>query len=107
MENLGLLNDNEFALLYAKELFLKKLYSIKRVKYELAKKGVGNNIIEETLDKIDINEEENIKKIFLKKHADKNTPENEKELRKLVSYCQRLGYSWSVISTAINELKEN
>lgn len=107
MENLGLINDKEFAFLYAKELFFKKLYSIKRVKYELTKKGVENNIIEETLSKIDINEEENIKKIFLKKHADKNTTENEKELRKLVSYCQRLGYSWSVISSAINELKEN
>lgn len=107
MENLGLVNDKEFAFLYAKELFFKKLYSIKRVKYELTKKGVENNIIEETLSKIDINEEENIKKIFLKKHTDKNTTENEKELRKLVSYCQRLGYSWSVINSAINELEEN
>ena len=107
MENLGLINDKEFAFLYAKELFFKKLYSIKRVKYELTKKGVENNIIEETLSKIDINEEENIKKIFLKKHTDKNTTENEKELRKLVSYCQRLGYSWSVINSAINELEEN
>lgn len=107
MENLGLVNDNEFALLYAKELFLKKLYSIKRIKYELAKKGIENNIIEETISKIDINEEENIKKIFLKKHINKNTLGDEKEFGKLVSYCQRLGYSWSVINSAINDFKEN
>ena len=46
MENLGLINDKEFAFTYAKELFLKKLYAVKRVKYELAKKGIENNIIE-------------------------------------------------------------
>ena len=107
MEDLGLINDKEFAFLYAKELLFKKLYSIKRVKYELSKKGVENHIIEEILDEIEIDEEENVKKIFLKRHANASTLENEKELRKLVSYCQRLGYSWNAISSVINRFKES
>lgn len=106
MENLGLINDNEFAFTYAKELFLKKLYAVKRVKYELAKKGIENNIIEQVINELDIDEEENIKKIFLKKHINANMLSNEKELRRLVAYCQRLGYSWNTVNSAINNFKE-
>ena len=107
MENLGLINDKEFAFLYAKELFSKKLYAAKRVKYELAKKGVDSDIIEKVLSEIDADEEENIKKVFLKKHININVLNNEKELRKLIAYCQRLGYNWSLISSVINDFKEN
>lgn len=107
MENLGLINDREFAFLYAKELFSRKLYSAKRIKYELAKKGVDSDIIEKVLSEIDADEEENIKKVFLKKHININVLNNEKELRKLIAYCQRLGYNWSLISSVINDFKEN
>ena len=106
MENLGLINDKEFALTYAKELFLKKLYAVKRVKYELAKKGIENNIIEQVINELDIDEKESIKKIFLKKHVNKNMLSDEKELRRLVAYCQRLGYTWTIISSVIHNFKE-
>lgn len=103
MEKLGLINDEEFANSYAKELFERKLYSIKRIKYELSKKGISSDISEKIMSSFDFDEPENIKKILSKKKFTQETKNNEKEYRKMVAYCQRLGYSWSDISSAIND----
>ena len=47
MSELGLLNDFEFAKSLANELIFRKFYSGSRVKYELSKKGIDKNIIDE------------------------------------------------------------
>lgn len=99
MEDLGLVDDKNFAVMYAKELFSRKLYSASRVKYELSKKGISDDIIKDIIETTDFDERENIEKIFAKKRFDK---EDEKQYRRVVAYCQRMGYSWNDIKSVIN-----
>ncbi len=103
MEELGLINDKEFAISYAKELIFRKFHSISRTKLELAEKGVSNDIIDSVIDEINPNEEENIKNILEKKYFSKGKSlKDEKEFRKAVSYCQRLGYNWYQIKRVVS-----
>lgn len=107
MENLGLVDDEKFADFYAKELFESKLYSVRRIEYELVKKGISSELIEKIINENVFDERENIAKILSKKGFDKNLienrSENQKEFRRIIAYCQRLGYSWSDISAVIND----
>lgn len=103
MEELGLLNDKEFALFYAKELIFRKFHATNRVRYELSEKGISGDVIDLVLEEIDPNEDENIKNILEKKYISKGKSlKDEKEFRKAVSYCQRLGYSWTQIKRGVN-----
>lgn len=103
MEELGLLNDKEFALSYAKELIFRKFHATNRVRYELSEKGISGDVIDLVLEEIDPNEDENIKNILEKKYISKGKSlKDEKEFRKAVSYCQRLGYSWAQIKRGVN-----
>lgn len=103
MESLGLIDDKSFAVSYANELFSKKLYSISKVKYELSKKGISSDIAEEIIEEISPDDRENIEKIFEKKHFDKD---DEKNFRRVVSYCQRLGFNWNDIKSVINSYNQ-
>ena len=103
MEELGLLNDKEFALSYAKELIFRKFHATNRVRYELSEKGISGDVIDLVLDKINPNEDENIKNILEKKYISKGKSlKDEKEFRKAVAYCQRLGYGWAQIKRGVN-----
>ncbi len=103
MEKLGLINDAGFAKSYAKELSSRKYYSINRIKYELAHKGVEKLTISEVLNELDINEDANALKFLENKYSQKLN--DEKGRRKAVSALQRLGYSWSQISSAIKTMQ--
>ena len=107
MESLGLINDREFAFSYAKELFSKKFYSVRRVKIELLEKGISDDIINLVLEEINPNEDENVKNVLEKRYFGKgNLLKEEKELRKAVSYCQRLGYNWSQIKRGVDSFDD-
>ena len=99
MEDLGLVNDRNFADAYAKELFTKKMYSSSRIRYELSKKGISDDIIDDVMESVEFNDRDNIEKIFGKKRFDKG---DEKQYRRVVAYCQRMGYSWNDIKSVIN-----
>ena len=103
LENLGLIDDKSFAVSYANELFSRKLYSVSKVKYELSKKGISNVMAEEVIEEISPDERKNIEKIFEKKHFD---AEDKKNFRRVVSYCQRLGYNWNDIKSVINSYNQ-
>lgn len=103
MEELGLVNDTEFAKSYAKELSSRKYYSINRIKYELTQKGIEKLIISEVLDELNIDEESIISKFLENKYSGKLN--DEKYRRRAISALQRLGYNWSQISSALNTIK--
>lgn len=103
MESLGLINDKEFAISYAKELIFRKFHSTARVRFELAEKGISDDIINSVIDEINPNEEENLKNILERRYFSKGKSLNdEKEFRRAVSYCQRLGYQWSQIKRVVD-----
>ncbi len=99
LESIGLLNDKEFAANYARQLIEVKRYGIKRIKIELAKKGINPEIISEIVENINIDEYSNLECIINKKNM-KNL-KNQKEKNRALAYLTRLGYSWSQICSAL------
>lgn len=105
MEQLGLINDEQYARDYANELFNRKGFACSRIRYELRKKGIDCNLIEDILE--EFNEEDvvsKIKEILLSKY--KRNLSDEKGLRRATNGLLRLGYSYEEIRRAFRELEE-
>ncbi len=98
---LGLIDDEAFAEMYARELTERKKYGISRVKNELRLKGISSHIIESVLLSLDIDSKESIISLVERKYARKLS--DEKGRRQVVAALQRLGYSYSDIRSALNE----
>ena len=98
---LGLIDDEAFAEMYARELIERKKYGISRVKNELRLKGISSHIIESVLLSLDIDSKESIINLVERKYARKLS--DEKGRRQVFAALQRLGYSYSDIKSALNE----
>ena len=104
MEELGLVNDESYALHYAQKLIFTKHMSKNAVVYELARKGIDKELAAEILDEIEVDSSEQIRIIIDKKY--KNISD-EKIRRRAVAALQRLGYRWDEIKGFIEEYAED
>lgn len=93
----GYVNDRKFANYYVENKFIKKGISRKRMKMELAKKGVAPEIVEEVLD--GRNDEEEILKIIAKKRAKYDD-------EKLTRYLCRQGFSYQMAKELVEKTKD-
>ena len=93
----GYLDDEEFACFYVENRFVKKGISSKRLKMELLKKGIAEDIIDGVLGVR--NDESEICKIIMKKRA-KYTDE------KLMAYLCRQGFSYELVKEEVEKLKD-
>ena len=100
MEELGLVNDEEFAKRYAAELFNRKGFSGRRAQYELLQKGIDKEIIAQVVEELEPNPVEKIKEIIEKKYL--RCLQDEKGYRRTVNGLQRLGYRYEDIKQAIS-----
>lgn len=98
---LGLIDDEAFAEMYAKELIERKKYGLSRVKNELYLKGISSDIIESILLSLDIDTKESIINLVERKYSRKLS--DEKGKRQVIAALQRLGYSYSDIKSALRE----
>ena len=101
---LGLLNDEEYARILANDLLERKKYAIKRVKQELIFRGIDREIVENTIDSIDNDPQKSIIILIKKKYINKIN--DEKGKKRTVDALLRLGYSYSDIKTALNQISE-
>lgn len=105
-EELGLINDDEFAKIYADELFTRKHMGISRIKLELKRKGISCEIIEEVVSTLECCETENIVHLLENKYSHRLG--DEKGKRSVFNSLVRLGYSYSDIKHAMEDfLEEN
>ena len=104
MEELGLVNDESYALHYAQKLIFTKHMAKNAVVYELARKGIDKELAAEILDEIEVDSSEQIRIIIDKKY--KNISD-EKIRRRAVAALQRLGYRWDEIKGVIEEYAED
>ncbi len=104
MEELGLVNDESYALHYAQKLIFTKHMSKNAVVYELARKGIDKELAAEILEEIEVDVSEQIRIIIDKKY--KNISD-EKTRRRAVAALQRLGYRWDEIKGVIEEYTED
>ena len=101
---LGLLNDEEYARILANDLLERKSYSIKRIKQELAFRGIDREIVENTVDTLDNDPQRSIIILVKKKYINKLN--DEKGKKRTIDALLRLGYSYSDIKNALNQISE-
>lgn len=105
LKDLELINDATFAKRYASELFNRKKFAAKRVKYELIKKGIDKEIVNEIIEDVEIDPKEQILELLLGKY--KNAMYDEKRLKRAIAALQRYGYNWEDIRSVLEDLKSN
>lgn len=103
MEELGLVNDEDFARRYAEQLLTIKHMSKRAAAMELQRKGIDRDMIEETLGKIEVDPREQITEFLSKKY--KNL-DDEKIKRRAIAALRRLGYGWEDIRGVLDEIAE-
>lgn len=102
LQEIGMLNDERFAKMYADELFEKKGFGKSRILYELNAKGIDREISEIIVEEL-FSEEDNIQRIvdiIRKKYY--NVENDEKQRRRASAYLMRAGFSGSEIRQAMN-----
>ena len=88
------LDDQKFTEYYIENRFTKKGISKKRLKLELAKKGISPEIIESTLETSGRDEAEEIKKVIAKKRARYDD-------EKLLQYLVRQGFDYELVKSIL------
>ena len=101
---LCLLTDEEYARILSDDLINRKNYGIKRVKQELAYRGIDREIIENTVDTLDNDVENRIILVVKKKYLNKLN--DEKGRKRAIDGLMRLGFSYSDIKSALGKVSE-
>lgn len=104
LEELRLINDEKFAQLYAEELYERKKYSPKRIENELKLKGISSEIASETVKSLDKDDFNRI--ILLLNSKYRNKLSDEKNIKRTVNALMRMGYSYSDIRKALEEVAD-
>lgn len=104
MVELGLVDDEKFARDFAEELFRRKKYAPKRVSYELVRKGIDRDIIDEVLEELTPDPEEQIRSLLETKFRNKLGDVNSR--RRTANALAALGYSYYDINSVLSEYEE-
>ena len=107
--DLGLINDRRYAEFLTRELFERKRYGKNRVRSELFRRGIAQNVINDVLEEYEEeNEPDNVQTIvdiIEKKYYNKLL--DEKSRQKTVAALVRLGYSFSDIRQAMSRFSSD
>lgn len=101
MQELGLINDGEFAKAYARKLVYGKKMSLRAAELELHRKGIDNTTAEQVLSDLEYDAQTQIIEFISKKYRN---IEDEKVRRRAVAALQRKGYGWDDIKQAIESI---
>ena len=101
MQELGLINDDEFAKAYARKLVYGKKMSLRAAELELRRKGIDNITAEQVLSDLEYDAQTQIIEFISKKYRN---IEDEKVRRRAVAALQRKGYGWDDIKQAIESM---
>ena len=111
MEELGLVNDENFARRYAEQLLFSKHNAPRGAVRQLVQKGIDRELAEEIIesgkaDLISLGRQsicDGIRAVIDRKYKNIN---DEKIRRRAVAALQRLGYGWDDIKTVLREYTE-
>lgn len=102
IEELGLINEEDYATRLSQELLRRKGMSVFRIRQELISRGIPREIAENAVEELDTDEKECIINLLNTKFSSRNLSD-EKELRRTINALMRLGYQYSDIKNAIEE----
>ena len=100
LEELGLIDDEAFARRYARQLFENKHFPARRVSFELMKKGIDRDIIDEIIEELEPDPCEQIEIIISKKYA--RCLDDEKGRQRAINGLRAMGFSWQDIKECID-----
>lgn len=104
IEQLGLCDDEAFARDFAEELFCRKGFGKRRVAFELNKKGVDRDIIEQVLCRYEDDDPvDSIVSVINKKYSP--LPQDEKKYQRIFAGLARMGYDYGDIKSALERVK--
>lgn len=95
MQNLGLINDLNFAQKYARELLFNKHFSKRRTEFELLQKGIDKDTVCDILAGLEYDAVEQIRFLVDKKY--RLAYFDEKVKKRAIAFLQRYGYNWDDI----------
>ena len=104
LEQLGLIDDEAFAVEYARQLFENKHYPGKRVAFELMKKGIDRELIDEITEELEPDPAEQIEKLLRTKYS--RNMNDEKGRQRAINGLRAMGFSWYDIKDAMNSYEE-
>lgn len=100
------LNDHQFAESFIRDKQNLNKFGSTRIRYELIKKGVSKDIIEETLN-FDKDEEYNVALTLAQKKINSYKGQERNSIyRKLGGFLQRKGYPYDIVTKVLKELLE-
>ncbi len=105
MEELGLVNDGEYAFCCARDLYNLKHYSPRRIEQELQRRGISQEICREATAQFDEEETQSQLEDLVRRKYLRYLGE-EKGWNKTVGALSRLGYSYDAIKSAIRRVME-
>lgn len=97
MEDLGLVNDADFAQRFARELY-RKGYAKRRVCWELSRKGIAPQTAQQAAEQNERDAQEGIRSVLQKRYRNLS---DEKIRRRAAAALQRLGYEYDDIRAAM------
>lgn len=100
----GLIDDRRYAENLARKLFDGKKYGPNRVRQEMNRKGIPQEIIENILDEYEDGTYERLEEIINKKYSDNLG--DYKSIEKVKAALVRRGYSFSIINEVLRDLIE-
>ena len=101
MQELGLIDDEKYALRCALQLF-EKGFAQRRIRYELQKRRLSEEVISAALEQTDFGDGADRAEELLARKVGVITTESDR--RKAAAFLERCGYSYSDINTAIRRL---
>lgn len=106
MKHLGFVNDEDYARRLAGKLIGKKNYGLRRVKLEMKRKGLPDEIIEDALSKFE-NEDylDSLVRLIETKYSDKLYDREDRQ--RTTAALARRGYGFSQIKTAMERVIED
>lgn len=103
MEELGLINDQNFAKHRARDMISRKYYPARRTVQELCALGISRDTAQEAVDSLECNDAQQALALLKKKYYNRNT--DEVNIRKTAAALARYGFDGSAVRYAINEWK--
>ena len=104
MVELGLVNDEDYALRRARDLSRRKLYGPARIRQELRRLGLDRELVEQAISLLEEDDQEKIRSILAKKYPD--ALYDEKARRRAFSGLMRMGYQADQVRRALDCLEE-
>lgn len=105
MEELGLIDDEDYALRCARDLFNLRGFAPRRIRYELQKRGISSELCALAIDELDCGDLSERATELLR--ARFGVLESDADVRRAASLLERCGYGYSDIQSALRAVSDH